>query len=728
MKRAFLIPVAVVATALAAGDAAVVWYFKGLREKEQEAETQRVRSSVAGHLLRHVEGVRLFARQTEGEDAERHRMRAEALSAVFPALVGTAHAGTDGKTIASAAIGGFPAGTADMAAGSPAYRAALSGSVAVDDPHPAPNGDSVVAVWVPSQGGAVAGVFRMDRLMEEAMDAATGRGSPFVLRDSRGREVVSRGDAAGATLEVPIGLPGLSWTVRSRDPERARDRTVALLWSIVVLSAALWAGFTLARHRAVRDLEALGQRAHKLAELADVERRERGRLITLLDSLDDGVVLAGPDGKWLTSNMAGIRLLGATPAFVRADGSPYPAEELALARATANGVKLSQEDCWLRKDGTLIPLSIVAAPLVDEEKRVTGAVGIYRDVSRQRAWEELVRSRDFAMTAKTRLSAELEEAKSEEEMVKRLTAQLENVLQPLGVHVFLRKPGSGRLRAERASTGSKSPLEAEAPVVADNSICPVMESGEPLDPRQSKDRVQPCLGRISPGGVMCAPLLIGEKIEGTVHLELTTTDPDPERVELAFELIREAAGSIGSRRFLEVQQQAARRDPLTGLFNRRHFDEVSRIMMVQAKRYHHPLAVLMLDIDHFKLFNDRHGHDAGDVVLREFAISLMKTARQSDVMVRYGGEEFAVLLPETGLPQARIAAERILESTRAIRLPIPGLEHGQVTVSIGVAAFPEHGDSPEAVVKAADRALYSAKGSGRNRVVTANESGVPGTA
>ena len=727
MKRAFLLPVLAVAALLATGDAAVVWYFKGLREKEQETETQRVRSTVAGHLLRHVEGVRLFARQAEGEDGERHRLRAEALAAVFPALVGTAHTAGD-TTVASSAIGGFPAGTASMATGSPAWRAALSGSVAVDDPYPAPNGESVVAVWVPVEGGAVAGVFRMDRLMDEAVDAATGKDSPFVLRDSRGREVLRRGDVAAATLDVPVGLPGLSWTVRARDPERARDRTVALLWSVVLLSAALWAGFTLARHRAVRDLESLGERARKLAELADVERRERTRLITLLDSLDDGVVLAGPDGKWLTSNMAGIRLLGATPAFVKADGSPYPAEELALARATLKGIKVSQEDCYLQKDGARIPLSVVAAPLLDEEKRVTGAVGIYRDVSRQRAWEELVRNRDFSMTAKARLSAELEEAKTEEEMVKRMTAQLENVLQPLAVHVFLRRPGSSRLRAERSSTSGKIPQEAEAPVVTDNSICSVMETGSPIDPRESKERVQPCLGRISPGGVMCAPLLIGEKVEGTVHLELPTTDPDPERVELAFELIREAAVSIGSRRYLEVQRQAALRDPLTGLFNRRHFDETSRVMMAQAKRYHRPLAVLMLDIDHFKLFNDRHGHDAGDVVLREFAISLMKTARQSDVMVRYGGEEFAVLLPETGLQQARIAAERVLECTRAIQLPIPGLERGQVTVSIGVAAFPEHGDSPEAVVKAADTALYAAKGGGRNRVVTANESRVPKTA
>jgi diguanylate cyclase (GGDEF)-like protein len=150
-------------------------------------------------------------------------------------------------------------------------------------------------------------------------------------------------------------------------------------------------------------------------------------------------------------------------------------------------------------------------------------------------------------------------------------------------------------------------------------------------------------------------------------------------------------------------------------------------MVAQARRYHKPLGVLMIDIDHFKNFNDTHGHDAGDVVLQEFARALQATARASDVMVRYGGEEFAVLLPETNLGQARIAAERVLESARRIRLPIPGLESGQVTVSVGVSALPEHGDTPESLVKAADKALYAAKNAGRNCVRVSTDSKVPAT-
>jgi diguanylate cyclase (GGDEF)-like protein len=94
-------------------------------------------------------------------------------------------------------------------------------------------------------------------------------------------------------------------------------------------------------------------------------------------------------------------------------------------------------------------------------------------------------------------------------------------------------------------------------------------------------------------------------------------------------------------------------------------------------------------------------------------------------MVRYGGEEFAVLLAETGLSQARIAAERVLEATRRIMLPIKGLEYGQVTVSIGVSAFPEHGDTPESLVKAADTALYAAKAAGRNCARVQGDSKAP---
>lgn len=163
-------------------------------------------------------------------------------------------------------------------------------------------------------------------------------------------------------------------------------------------------------------------------------------------------------------------------------------------------------------------------------------------------------------------------------------------------------------------------------------------------------------------------------------------------------------------------------DGLTCIYNHRYFYARLEEEFQRAKRYHHPFSLLLLDVDHFKKFNDTYGHQAGDKVLQRVAKVLTRETRRSDVVARYGGEEFAVLLPNTELANAVRLANRI-------RLAIKGepVEIGSnrplvsVTVSIGVAQAPVHGHEPGELIEAADRALYHAKGAGRNRVSTAEE-------
>src|SRR5438093_3971329 len=161
----------------------------------------------------------------------------------------------------------------------------------------------------------------------------------------------------------------------------------------------------------------------------------------------------------------------------------------------------------------------------------------------------------------------------------------------------------------------------------------------------------------------------------------------------------------------------ARRDQLTGLYNRHYVEEWFGLELRRAQRHGRPLAAIMLDIDHFKRFNDSFGHEAGDLVLRELAGALGRSTRGSDVASRHGGEEFLVLLPECPFDAARSKAEQLREEVAKLELRYDDQPLGPVTVSLGVAVFPDHASESEELLRHADEALYLAKQTGRNRVV-----------
>ncbi|QIT56728.1 diguanylate cyclase [Aquisalimonas sp. 2447] len=174
---------------------------------------------------------------------------------------------------------------------------------------------------------------------------------------------------------------------------------------------------------------------------------------------------------------------------------------------------------------------------------------------------------------------------------------------------------------------------------------------------------------------------------------------------------------IDQRKQMEQALAAlAIRDPLTGLYNRREFDQQFAEEVERARRYQRPLALIWLDVDEFKAINDTHGHLAGDDVLRALAGLVRDNIRNVDYAARYGGEELAVVMPEMTSAEAEEGALRLRDLVASRPLPVEGGGDVRVTVSIGVAAFPEHGDSAEDLLAAADTAMYAAKRSGRNRV------------
>ncbi len=177
------------------------------------------------------------------------------------------------------------------------------------------------------------------------------------------------------------------------------------------------------------------------------------------------------------------------------------------------------------------------------------------------------------------------------------------------------------------------------------------------------------------------------------------------------------AGAISNQTLRNLLQEQSTRDPLTGLHNRRFLNEQLHLEINRCQRENKAFGLLLMDIDHFKAINDGHGHDVGDQVLVRVAHSLFAAIRGSDILCRYGGEEFIVLLPDTNQQQALVIAEKL-------RRRIAGMEDDwhlgkAVTLSVGVAAYPQQGQDAEALLKAADQALYQAKHQGRNRSVLA---------
>ncbi len=166
----------------------------------------------------------------------------------------------------------------------------------------------------------------------------------------------------------------------------------------------------------------------------------------------------------------------------------------------------------------------------------------------------------------------------------------------------------------------------------------------------------------------------------------------------------------------EMLKEQANRDSLTGLFNRRYLEGTLEREMARCKREGAPLSMLLLDLDHFKLVNDTYGHQAGDEVLRVFGRLLQENARAEDIVCRYGGEEFLLVLPKMPLSIARERAAQLLLLFRETTVEFEDLKI-PITTSIGIAATPEHSDSAEGMIRCADQALYNAKSRGRDRAV-----------
>ncbi|PYE82352.1 sensor domain-containing diguanylate cyclase [Pseudoroseicyclus aestuarii] len=222
----------------------------------------------------------------------------------------------------------------------------------------------------------------------------------------------------------------------------------------------------------------------------------------------------------------------------------------------------------------------------------------------------------------------------------------------------------------------------------------------------------------------CLPVLAHGETLGLLHAH-----PLAEATEAQFRETRQKAQlcaehlsmALANVRMRDALHDRAIRDPLTGLYNRRHLGEVLRSQTERARRTGTALSLLSLDVDHFKRFNDTHGHDAGDIVLRHVGAAMEAATDGDEAACRPGGEEFVMVLPGASLEEAAARAETLRQEIGGLAVRYADRTLPRISVSIGVAALPEHGTTPSELLRAADVALYAAKRAGRDRVVCAGD-------
>ena len=308
----------------------------------------------------------------------------------------------------------------------------------------------------------------------------------------------------------------------------------------------------------------------------------------------------------------------------------------------------------------------------------------------------------------------LQFADSEGEAHALVKRHLERSVDGSEVVVLQRNNSADRLEPATA-LAEDAPL-AETLVEADPRACLSVRLGRAHD-NGAHDSLMSCTlcGKLGTERSTCTPLLVSGEVIGSV-LVGHDGELDESGREYVEETVAQAAPVIANMRNLAVAELRAATDALTGLPNRRSIQDNLNRMVAEAARHERELAVIAIDLDHFKQVNDRFGHDKGDEVLAAVGRLLPRALRGSDFVGRLGGEELVAFLPETGIDGAVVAAENLRRSIAD--LVVPGIDR-VLTASLGVAVFPEDAREPEALMRRADRALYLAKDRGRNRVEAA---------
>ncbi len=543
---------------------------------------------------------------------------------------------------------------------------------------------------------------RMLLLDELVRDA--DRGGPLVVPE----EAILVSGEIRRTVHQAIDDEHRLMDDRRARADQATHRTVASTAAGLVVSLALLGAVFATLSREIR------QRT-----LVERSLRSKHALIdSLFQSSSDALYVKDRDGRYLLINEAGARFSGHRPQDLigKTDFERFPPELAGQIRAAdqavmASGITNTIEN-ELTRDGETRVFESTKGPWRDPEQGILGIVGSTRDVTERRRED---RARHSESSVLLQMGEMLQSCRNADEAYK--------VVEMYAPQLFPGDSGalslfhSSRNALEtRARWGDLHLEDASLHFAPDD--CWAIRRGRPH--HSVVGAGMPCrhLPADLPSAALCQPLVAHGELLGVLQLA-AARDLDEEtrrRVAVVGEQISLALANLQLRETLRNQSI---RDPLTGLYNRRYAEETLRREVDRGRRTGAPLAVLAIDVDHFKRFNDSFGHDAGDLVLRELGGVLLRSTRASDVASRLGGEELLVLLPGSDLVAATGKAEKLRRAIAALDLRHHGKALGSITASIGVAVLNRHASDGETLLRAADEALYRAKREGRDRVVTA---------
>jgi diguanylate cyclase (GGDEF)-like protein len=510
--------------------------------------------------------------------------------------------------------------------------------------------------------------------------------------------------------------------------------------SELALTVVLAIGAVVAYRVAAARMGALETALERQAGEADAVREElrdeRRFLDGVLESCADPMVLFDRVGRVMLANDAARRLTGGATFATQLDevsrmlglraAHPEVDEIAAMVRdalrgTTTTGVELAAST----PDGATLTYAALARPLGDPVK-ARGVALVLREVGRVRRLEAEILA---AEVEHGQLRAALEELRTLREANEALhsSTSAEEASRVIG-------GAMERLFPER--TGAVFLLNGQRTVVearttwGENAATDVFGPDDCWALRRGKAHL---VDDVAAGLVcrhvevhevhatLCVPLVVQSELLGVLHLAAprgTNKLGERER-ELGVLAAEQTALGLANLRLREKLRGEAVRDPLTGLFNRRAMEETLERELRRAIRKSRPLSLMFVDLDHFKRLNDEHGHAAGDAALAAVGALLGRFFRVDDLVCRFGGEEFAVMLAESNAENARIRAEALREAIASLRIMDRGAQLPALSASIGVASCPDHAATIDGLVRAADSACYQAKRAGRNQVVVA---------
>jgi diguanylate cyclase (GGDEF)-like protein len=430
--------------------------------------------------------------------------------------------------------------------------------------------------------------------------------------------------------------------------------------------------------------------------------------------------------------------------YMKTDGSPNPREDCPLYASLQDGkVRRITDDVFWNKKGKPFPVEYVTTPMM-EKGEVVGAATVFRDVTEHKQWEGELQA------ANERLKLLVGESQERNRNIS-LINEMNEVFQTCQVSMeayqaighFAPRLFPGEDGALYVLNDSRNLLEAvtvwgESPPPESMFApeeCWAIRRGR-LYALEDAGSGLPCphISGALAGGYLCVPLAAQGETLGILHVRLHPAgrehDPgDPlsplmeAKQRLALTVSGNIALALANLKLRETLRGQAIRDPLTGLFNRRYLEETLNRELHRIQRLGASLGAVMMDLDHFKQYNDTYGHEGGDAMLRAVGALIKTHCRAEDIQCRYGGEEFLLILPGASLEVTLERAEKLREAVKELQIHHLDRYINPTTMSLGVAVFPGHGATGEDLIRAADNALYRAKAQGRDRVVAASARG-----